>query len=400
MDCGVAALETVAESNKSANMVSMASKRDYYEVLDVPREASPEEIKRAYKKLALANHPDRNPGDEEAVSRFKEAAEAFEVLNDPDKRARYDRFGHAGVGGAAGAGGFSDVDDIFDAFGDLFGGIFGRAQRRGGRVRRGESLRTSLTIDLLEAAKGCARELEIRRREICDTCHGSGAKPGTTPDRCDYCGGHGQVVQSQGFFRIQTTCPACRGSGTVIRQKCPDCAGSGRTLKSFQLEVKVPAGVDTGMQLCVRGEGEPGTDGGPRGDLYVDIHVREHPLFQRSGRQLTCRVPVTYTQAALGAELEIPVLEGRHMLDIPPGTQPGQVFRLRGAGMPDPHGGLPGDLHVEIQVEVPKKLSDRQEELLRELAELEHADVSPHRKSFFEKLKDYFSPHEEAESTS
>ncbi len=380
----------------------MATRRDYYEVLDVPRAASPEEIKKAYKKLALANHPDRNPGDEQAVSRFKEAAEAFEVLSDADKRARYDRYGHAGVSGN-GRTGFSDVSDIFDAFGDLFEGfgLFGgggrtRSRRRSGR--KGESLATSITIDLLEAAAGCTRDLDVRRREICSTCRGSGAKPGTTPDRCDYCGGHGQVVQSQGFFRIQTTCPACRGEGTVIRDRCSHCGGTGREAKNIKLEVKIPPGVDTGMQLCLRGEGEPGHGGGPRGDLYVDIHVRPHPLFQRDGTRLICRVPITYSQAALGAELDVPVLDGRYTLSIPPGTQPGEVFRLRDFGMPDPHGGRRGDLHVEVQVEVPKKLNDRQEELLRELAELERADVSPHRKSFFESLKDYFGLHDDPEN--
>lgn len=381
-------------------MVSMASKRDYYEVLGVSRDAAPEDIKRAYRKLAVANHPDRNGGDAAAVERFKEATEAFEVLSNPDKRARYDRFGHAGVSGANGGAGFQDVSDIFEAFGDLFEG-FGfspRTGRRRTRARQGDSLQTPLTIDLLEAARGCTRTLEIRRNEICETCQGSGARPGTTPDRCDYCGGMGQVVQSQGFFRVQTTCPACRGSGTVIREKCVDCHGAGRIPKTVALDVKVPAGVDTGMQLCLRGEGEPGLNGGPRGDLYVDIRVREHPLFRRDGSNLTCRVPITFSQAALGAELDIPVLEGRHRYTIPPGTQPGEVFRLRGAGMPDPHGGRTGDLLVEIQVEVPRKLNDEQEHLIRELAELEQTDVSPHRKSFLDKLKDWFSPDEAAQA--
>jgi len=376
-------------------MVSMASKRDYYEVLDVPRDASDDSIRKAYKKLALANHPDRNPGDEEAVVRFKEAAEAFEVLGDREKRARYDRYGHAGVSGNGGAS-FHDVGDIFEAFGDLFEGFGffgGRSQSRGGS-RRGEHLQTAVTIDLLEAASGCSRKIEIRRHELCGTCHGSGARPGSAPETCDYCAGHGRVVQSQGFFRVQTTCPACGGRGTVIREKCSDCGGSGRIRETAHLEVHVPGGVDTGMQLCLRGEGEPGTDGGPRGDLYVDITVREHPLFRRDGRNLSCVVPITFTQAALGTELEIPVLEGRHTLTIPPGTQPGEVFRLPRFGMPDPHGGRRGELLLQVQVEVPQELSDQQESLLRQLAELEHTHVSPHRKSFLEKLKDYFTPEE------
>lgn len=378
-------------------MALMASKRDYYEVLGVSRDAGPEEIKRAYKKLALKHHPDRNTGDPEAAERFKESAEAFQVLSDPDKRARYDRFGHEGLAGAGAGPAFTDIEDIFEAFGDLFGGgFFGRtSRRRGGGVQRGDSLRTAIQIDLLEAAGGTTREVEIERHEICSTCDGSGARPGTQPATCDYCGGHGRVVQSQGFFRVQATCPACRGSGTVVRDRCPDCRGSGRERKTARLTVTIPAGVDSGMQLRVRGEGEPGIRGGPRGDLYVDIYVKEHPLFQRDGINLTCRVPVGYTQAALGTALEIPTLNGRHELDVPPGTQPGEVFRLRGLGMPDPHGGRRGDLFVEVQVEVPRKLSSRQEELLRELAELEDADVSPHRKSFFEKVKEYFAPAED-----
>jgi len=373
----------------------MASKRDYYEVLGVPRDASAEVLKKAYKKLALANHPDRNPGDEEAVLRFKEAAEAFEILNNPDKRARYDRFGHAGVSGSNGAAGFTDLGDIFEAFGDIFEGfgMFGGGRRRS-RSGRGASLRSSITIDLLEAASGCTREMQIHRREACAACGGSGARPGTKPQQCDYCGGAGRVVQSQGFFRIQTTCPACSGAGNVIRERCSDCGGSGRTPSTVKLEVKIPPGVDNGMQLCLRGEGEPGLHGGPRGDLYVDIHVKEHPLFQRTENHLTCNVPITYSQAVLGTELEIPVLNGRHLLTIPAGTQPGETFKLRGFGMPDPHGGRRGDLYVQVQVEVPKSLNPRQEQLVRELAEIEHANVSPHRQTFLEKLKNYFSPAE------
>ena len=380
-------------------MVSMAaaSKRDCYEVLGVSRDASPEEIKRAYKKLALANHPDRNPGDEDAVARFKEASESFEVLRDPDKRARYDRFGWQGVSGPAGGGGFRDVSDIFDAFGDLFEGFGffgGQTSRRGRSGRRGASLRTSVTIDLLQAARGCSQDVELDRHSTCGTCGGNGARPGSAPTPCDYCGGYGQVVQSQGIFRIQTTCPACRGAGTVVRDKCPDCRGDGQKIEHVTLQVRIPAGVDTGMQLRLQGEGEPGAGGGPRGDLYVDIQVREHPLFRREGLHLTCQVPITFSQAALGTTLEVPVLDGRHELEVPAGTQPGEVFRLRGRGMPEPQGRGTGDLFVQVQVEVPKTLTDRQEELIRELAEIEHRDVSAHRKSFFEKLKEYFAPHD------
>ena len=374
----------------------MAQKRDYYEVLGVEKSANGDVIKRAYKKLVAKYHPDRNPGDDEAIERFKEAAEAFDVLSNPEKRERYDRFGHAGLGGAA--GGFQDVGDIFDAFGDLFGdfGMFGGARRGRGRGgRRGPSLRTALTIDLADAAEGCERTLDIDRHELCHTCDGSGARPGSTPEVCQYCGGAGQVVQSQGFFRMQTTCPACRGAGRIIREKCIDCGGSGREEKRVKLEVKIPPGVDNGMQLCLRGEGEPGEGGGPRGDLYVDIRIRKHSLFDREGTNLICQVPVSYTQLCLGAEVEIPLLRGRDTLTIPAGTQPEEAFRISGKGMPDPHGGPRGDLFIHLHLEVPRKLEERHEGILRELAEHEHANVSPHRKSFFNKLREYFAGDEE-----
>tara|TARA_B100000029_G_scaffold454894_1_gene481721 strand:+ start:267 stop:1403 length:1137 start_codon:yes stop_codon:yes gene_type:complete len=377
----------------------MAEKRDYYEVLGVDRDASAAEIKKSYKKIALKNHPDRNPGDDSAVERFKEAAEAFDVLSNPDKKARYDRFGHAGLqgGGGAGPSGFSDVGDIFSMFGDIFEGFgFGGGRPGGGRrVRRGSHLQTSLSIELPDAAEGCTRTIEISRHESCGTCSGSGARPGSAAESCDYCGGHGRVVQSQGIFSVQTTCPACQGEGQIIRDKCDDCRGEGRVPQTVTLDVKVPAGIDSGMRLCLRGEGESGSLGGPRGDLYVEIDVADHPLFQREGPHLICQVPITFTQAALGAIIEIPVLEGRHTLDVPAGTQPGHVFRIRGGGMPDPRGGRAGDLHVEVQVEVPRKLGDEQEELLRQLAEIEQANVSPHRKSFLDTLMDWFSSDED-----
>lgn len=375
----------------------MATKRDYYEVLGVSRDAGGDEIKKAYKKLAIKYHPDRNQGDDEAVAKFKEAAEAFEVLGNDEKRARYNRFGHEGVQGAAGrgGGGFNDINDIFDVFGDLFDGFgMGGGRRRGGgrRPTQGDSLKTRLEIDLLEAAKGCEKTVEIRRKETCNTCDGSGAKPGSAADSCDYCGGHGQVVQSQGFFRVQTTCPACKGEGKIIRDKCSDCSGAGKIPESVKLDVKVPAGVDTGMTLRLTDEGEAGSLGGPRGDLYVEIHVREHPLFHRDGPDLICEVPISYTQAVLGAEIEIPCLEGKTQHYIYPGTQPGEVIRIRGGGMPDPRGGRAGDLQLHVILEVPKKIDSEQEALLRELAEHEHASVSPHRSSFFDKLKEWFVP--------
>jgi molecular chaperone DnaJ len=371
----------------------MAVKRDFYAVLGVDRQATAEEIKRAYRKAAAANHPDRNPGDQQAIERFKEAAEAFDVLGDADKRALYDRYGHEAFASRnGGRGGFNDLSEIFGAFGDLFEGLFTSSSGGGSRRRatRGSSLRCVIELELREAAAGCARTLEIERAEFCNHCDGSGARPGSKPASCDYCSGRGQIVQAQGFFRIQTTCPACHGSGEIIRDRCPQCAGSGREHRTVKLEVKIPPGVDSGMQLCLRGEGEPGENGGPRGDLYCEIHVAEHPLFKRNGLDLLCAVPVSFTQAALGTEFEIPLLEGKQKITVPPGTQPGEVLRLRGKGMPDPHSRRRGDIRVEIQVEVPKKLSARQEELLRELAELERRDVSPHQKSFFEKLKDLF----------
>src|SRR6516225_7112844 len=379
-------------------MSPMATKRDYYEILGVARDAAPEEIKRAYRKAAAANHPDRNPGDQAAVERFKEAAEAFDVLGDTQKRALYDRYGHDAFARAGGRQpGFNDVGDIFSAFGDLFEGFFGpQVGRSGGRrPTRGESLRCAIELELREAAFGCTRAVEIQRAELCSTCDGSGAKPGSSAEKCSYCAGRGQVVQAQGFFRIQTTCPACRGAGEIIRDKCPKCAGSGREEKAVKLDVKVPAGVDNGMQLCLRGEGEPGDHGGPRGDLYCDIHVAEHSLFARQGHDLICTIPITYSQAALGTAFDVPLLDGKHRLQIPAGTQPGDVIRLRGKGMPDPHSRRIGDLLVQIQLEVPKKLNPRQEELLRELADLEEKDVSPHQKSFLAKLKDYFASSEE-----
>lgn len=382
----------------------MATQTCYYEVLSVSRTASADEIKKAYRKLAIKFHPDRNQGDDEAVTKFKEASEAFDVLSNPDKRSRYDQFGHAGVTGAAGrgggggGGGFHDINDIFSAFGDIFEGFGfggsggGGGGRRSAGARRGSSLETTITLDLPEAASGCTRELEITRHEECDTCHGSGAKSGSKPAACSTCGGHGQVIQSQGFFRVQTTCPTCRGEGAVVRDPCEDCRGSGRVMKTVTLELEIPGGVDNGMQMPKRGEGEAGIKGGPRGDLHVNFKVREHPLFKRDGQNLLCRVPISYSQAALGAEIDVPTLIGPHAVTVKPGTQPGDLMRIKHQGMPDPNGrrGV-GDLIVEFQIEVPREVSGRQEKLLRELAELEAASVMPHRTSFFEHVKNFFA---------
>ena len=377
----------------------MPTPRDYYEVLGVSREASVVEIKKAYRKLAVKYHPDRSGGDGEAVERFKEAAAAFEVLSDDAKRGRYDRYGHAGVNGSAGP---RDVSDIFEQFGDLFGesGLFGGGRGAGRGGRRGRHLRAAVTITLEEAAAGVTRTLEVHRAKTCDVCDGSGAEPGTTPQVCELCGGAGRVIQSQGFFRVQTTCPGCGGDGRVVRSPCQECGGDGLLPEEAELEVKVPAGVDSGMQLCLRGEGEAGSPGpngtaGRRGDLLVDVTVKDHPLFHRDGPHLAVEVPVGYAQLALGTELEVPTLAGRESVDVPAGTQPTGTFRLRGYGMPDPHGGRTGDLFVKLHLEVPRKLSDEHEEVLRKLAELDRGHVSPHRRGWLEKLKDFFSTEEE-----
>ena len=375
-------------------MPTMSVKRDYYEVLAVDRSASSQAIADAYRKLALKYHPDRNPNDEEAVARFKEAAEAFEVLSNAEKRARYDQYGHAGLEG--GAPQFRDVGDIFEAFGDifgdsLFGDLFGRGRRRGGRrVHKGADVHCEIVLELREAAYPATKTIRFERHERCGTCNGSGAKPGTQPEACRYCGGHGRVVQSAGLFSLQTTCPSCRGSGKVIHTPCPTCNGLGAVARQVSREVKIPAGVDDGSRLRLPGEGEVSPDGGPPGDCYCLIRVREHSLFQRDGRNLICRVPIHYAQVALGASIEVPTLDGPENLEIPAGAQSGDVFRLKGHGMPEPRVRGRGDLIVQVYIEVPKKLSEEHKEVLRQLAEVENANVSPDRKSFFSKVKEYF----------
>jgi len=375
----------------------MAGERDYYEVLGVDRSASGREIASAYRQMAIKYHPDSNPDNEEATAKFKEAAEAYEVLSDAEKKARYDQFGHAGLDGiASGHAGFSNVEDIFDAFGDIFGGggifgdIFGGSRRRG-RRRKGADLKTEVVLDLEEAARGTRKTIHFNRSKQCLTCEGSGARPGSSPVTCRQCGGHGQVVQAAGILRVQTTCPNCQGSGRVIADPCNDCGGNGLTAEKVELEVSIPAGVDNGMQVRLAGEGEPSHYGGATGDCYCIIHVREHSLFGREGMHLLLEMPVTYTQAALGANIDVPTLEGMAELAVPSGTQSGHVFRMRGLGIPEPRGGGPGELIIRIHVEVPKKLDQREEALLRELAELEHTNVSPQRKSFLDKLKRYFT---------
>ncbi len=375
------------------------TKRDYYEVLGVKRDASAEEIKKAYRQMALKNHPDRNPGDAEAERRFKEAAEAYEVLSDQAKRQRYDRYGHAGMEGA-GVHNFRSADDIMSAFSEIFGGgLFGdmfTPRRRG--PRPGQDLMMKLEIELQEAARGATKPIEINRQEICDECEGSGARKGTIAVTCDYCRGQGQVVQSRGFFQVATTCPACGGDGTRIVDPCTKCRGTGRVMATAHLRVDIPPGVDTGMWLQLRNQGEPGDPGAPRGNLRIQIQIRPHRFFERRGNDLYCQVPISFPQAALGAEIEVPTLEGTERLTIPRGTQSSEILKLKGRGMPDINGRGRGDELVEVVVETPRRLSARQEELLRELAELEHEDVSPKRRSFFEKLRDYFTEEPEADS--
>jgi molecular chaperone DnaJ len=370
----------------------MATKRDYYEVLNVKRDASPDEIKKAYRQLALKNHPDKNPGDAEAERRFKEAAEAYEVLSDQAKRQRYDRYGHAGLEGA-GVHDFRNAEDIMSAFGDIFGGgLFGDlfSQRRRG-PRPGQDLLYKLEIDLVEAARGATKAIDVTRQEYCSDCNGSGARKGTVATTCTYCGGQGQYVQSRGFFQMATTCPACGGEGVRVTDPCPRCRGNGRTPSVVHLTVPIPAGIESGMWLQLRGQGEPGDPGAPRGNLRIQVLVRKHPFFERSRNDLLCQVPISFPQAALGAEIEVPTLDGPERFNVPRSTQSGEVLRLKGRGMLDPHGRGRGDLLIEVVVETPRRLSARQEELLRELAEIEHEDVSPRRKSFFEKLRDYFT---------
>lgn len=370
------------------------AKQDYYEVLGVPRDAPDREISRAYRKLAVKYHPDSNPGDEGASAQFKLCAEAYEVLSDPEKRKRYDQYGHAGVEGAA--GGFSSAEDIFAAFGDIFGGggIFGDffgGRGSGRRQRRGNDLRVDVSLSLEEAARGTTRTIKFPRNTACQTCSGSGSRPGSQPQRCSHCGGRGQVVQSAGILSVQTTCPACRGAGARITDPCQDCRGQGVVQQNVSLDVDIPAGVDDGMRVRVRGQGEQGPEGTIPGDCYCFISVEAHRLFHRDGRNLILQLPVSYTQAALGAEIEVPTLDGREKLKVPRGTQSGEVFKLAGQGMPDPQGGRRGDLLVQTFIETPRKLSAEQEKLLRSLAELEHTEVLPQRKKFLDRLKEYFT---------
>jgi molecular chaperone DnaJ len=372
----------------------MVEKRDYYEVLEVARNATEAQISEAYRRLALRHHPDRNPGDDEAVGKFKEAAEAFEVLSRPEKRARYDRLGHAGLEGGL-APQFHDVSDIISAFGDIFsegffGEFFGGGRGRTARARKGSDIRCELSLDLFEAAHGTSKIVRFMRHVACEKCGGSGAKPGTHAEVCRYCDGKGHVVQRSGIFSLQTTCPSCHGSGQTIRDACDSCRGSGYVQKKVTRKVDVPAGVDDQTRLRLQGEGEPSPNGGPPGDCHCFVRVGEHPLFQRKGQDLLCQVPISYPQAVLGAAIDVPTLDGRENMNIPAGTQSGQVFTLKGRGMPDPRYRGRGDLHVQVYIEVPRTLTPEHETAIRHLAEIENTHVSPTRRSFLEKLKELF----------
>ncbi|MDE1980782.1 MAG: molecular chaperone DnaJ [Betaproteobacteria bacterium] len=376
------------------------SKRDYYEVLGVNRDASEEEIKKAYRKLAMKYHPDRNPDNAKAEGQFKEAKEAYEILSDSDKRAAYDRYGHAGVdpNQAAGPGGpgFGGMGGGFsDAFGDIFGDLFGAGGRgRQGGVYRGADLRYNLEISLEEAARGTETQIRIPTMETCDTCKGSGARPGSSPTTCGTCGGQGQVRMQQGFFSIQQTCPACHGSGKTIAHPCPECNGAGRTKRYKTLAVKIPAGIDQGDRVRLSGEGEHGVAGGPPGDLYVVVQIRPHPMFERDGADLHCEMPISFGVAALGGEIEIPTLEGHAKLKIPVETQTGQAFRLRGKGIKALRGSGYGDLICHVTVETPVKLTEAQKELLRQLDASTQGNPthSPRAKTFMDKVRDFFNP--------
>lgn len=369
----------------------MAAKRDYYEVLGVDRGADAEQIKKAYRKVALKHHPDRNPGDAAAEAKFKEASEAYQVLADPERRAQYDRFGHAAFEQGGGFGGFSAAG-FEEVFGDLFGEFFGGGGRRGGRsrARRGDDLRYDLEITFEEAVFGAEKTIRVPRLQACGDCEGSGARDGTGRETCSACRGSGQQRYQQGLFSIARTCGQCQGEGSVLRDPCRTCSGAGAVRVQQSLSVRIPAGVDTGSRLKLRGEGEAGGQGGPAGDLYVVLHVREHPLFSRDGNDIVCDVPIGFTQAALGAEIDVPTPHGKVKMKVPGGTQSGNVFRLKGKGVPDVRGYGHGDALVRVVVETPRTLTARQRELLEEFARLSGEDVHPASKGFLDKVKEMF----------
>lgn len=370
------------------------SKRDYYKVLDVPRTATEADIKKAYRRLAMKYHPDRNPNDHEAEDKFKEAKEAYEVLCDEQKRAIYDQYGHEGLNARGGGAGFNSADAFSDIFGDVFGDIFGGGRRGGGRqVFRGADLRYDLELDLEQAVFGYDANVEFTTLGECESCKGSGAAPGSKTTTCDTCNGVGQVRMQQGFFAVQQTCPRCKGRGQIISQPCDPCLGQGRVRKKKTLAVKVPPGVDNGDRIRLAGEGEAGRNGGPSGDLYVEVRVREHPIFERDGSHLSCEVPVSFVSASLGGTIEVPTLDGNVSLKVPPETQSGRVFRLREKGVKPVRGGAVGDLFCRVVVETPVNLTEEQREILRQfertMQDSSH-DHSPRERSWLDGVKSFF----------
>ncbi|AMG30060.1 molecular chaperone DnaJ [Grimontia hollisae] len=373
------------------------SKRDFYEVLGVSRDASERDIKKAYKRLAMKYHPDKNPGDETAAEKFKEVKLAYEILTDDQKRAAYDQYGHAAFehGGMGGGGGFGGGADFSDIFGDVFGDIFGGGRRGGqARAQRGADLRYNMELTLEEAVRGVTKEIDVPTYVGCDKCGGSGSKPGSSPQTCGTCHGQGQVQMRQGFFAVQQTCPTCHGRGKIIKDPCDSCHGQGRVQKTKTLSVKIPAGVDTGDRIRLTGEGEAGEFGAPAGDLYVQVHVRDHHIFTRDGNNLYCEVPVSFTMAALGGEVEVPTLDGRVSLKVPAETQTGRMFRMRGKGVQSVRGGGLGDLICKLVVETPVNLSSKQKELLREFEESLGGSAAkkhkPKSEGFFDGVKKFF----------
>jgi molecular chaperone DnaJ len=367
----------------------LSAKKDYYELLAVSRNASEEEIKKAYRRLALQLHPDRNPGDKQAEEKFKEVSEAYQILSDAEKRAKYDQYGHAAFGESGPfAGGFDFTAGFEDVFGDIFGEFFGGGGRRG--RGRGDDLRYNLTLKFEEAVSGTEKKIKIPRHGQCETCRGSGARAGTTPQTCPTCRGRGQVNFQQGFFSVSRTCSQCQGQGTIIKDPCASCGGSGRLRKLHTLSVKIPSGVDTGSRLKLRGEGESAPAGGTPGDLYVVIQVEPHPIFVRENQDIFCDVPISFAQATLGAEIDVPTLNGKVKMKIPPGTQSGKVFRMKGKGINDVQGYHQGDQHVRVFVETPTHLTARQKELLREFAAAGGEEVNPMAKGFIDKMKELF----------
>ena len=378
--------------------MAKTNQRDFYEVLGVERTASVDEIKASYRKAALKWHPDRNPENKhEAEAKFRECTEAYSVLSDQEKRQIYDTYGHAGLSNAGGGVDFNGTvfQDFHDIFGDFFGfeDLFGNGGRRGrNRAQRGSDLRYDMTLTFEEAATGVSTKIKLPKQELCGACHGTGAKAGTGATSCQACGGRGQLAYQQGFFTITRTCPACQGAGQVIKERCAECRGQGRLEKEKTIELRVPAGVDTGTRLRVPGEGEAGANGGPTGDLYVVLEVKEHSFFERRGADLYCTIPVSMAQAALGAELSVPGLSGEEKLKIPEGTQGGAVFRIKGHGLPDPRGGGKGDLYYHVRVVTPTKLNRDQRKLMEQLGVTLKVDNKPAERgsSFFDKVKDIF----------